>query len=44
MVLALIAAMAAMAAYWNWLKHARPHAAKWVGRVAVAVLVAGFIF
>jgi uncharacterized membrane protein len=43
-VLALMAAMAAMAAYWNWLKHARPGAALWVGRVAVAVLVGGFVF
>ncbi len=43
-VLALIAAMAAMAAYWNWLKHARPRTALWVGRVAMVVLVAGFIF
>lgn len=43
-VLALICAMAGMAAYWNWLKHARPEAALWVGRVAMAVLVAGFVF
>jgi acyltransferase len=43
-VLALVGAMAAMAAYWNWLKHARPDAALWVGRVAMAVLVAGFVF
>jgi uncharacterized membrane protein len=43
-VVALIAVMAAMAAYWNWLKHARPRTALWVGRVAMAVLVAGFIF
>ena len=43
-VLVLIAAMAAMAAYWNWLKHARPRTALWVGRVAMVVLVAGFIF
>ena len=43
-VLVLIAAMAAMAAYWNWLKHARPRTAVWVGRVAMVVLVAGFVF
>lgn len=43
-VLALVAAMAAMASYWNWLKHARPRTALWVGRLAMVVLLAGFIF
>jgi uncharacterized membrane protein len=43
-VVGLIAAMAAVAAWWNWLKHARPLAARWVARVAMAVLVSGFIF
>lgn len=43
-VVLLVSAMAGLAAWWNWLKHARPRAALWVGRVAVVVLVAGIVF
>ena len=43
-VVMLVAAMAGMAAWWNWLKHARPRAAFWVGRAAVVVLLGGVLF
>jgi hypothetical protein len=43
-VVLLVSAMAGMAAWWNWLKHARPRAAVWVGRAAVVVLIAGVLF
>lgn len=35
---ALVAAMLVLAWQWNWCKHARPHAARWI-RVGVAALV-----
>jgi len=43
-VVMLVAAMAGMASWWNWLKHARPRAAFWVGRAAVVVLLGGVLF
>lgn len=43
-VVLLVSAMAGLAAWWNWLKHARPRAASWVGRAAVVVLFGGVLF
>jgi len=43
-VVMLVSAMAGMAVWWNWLKHARPRAALWVGRAAVVVLLGGVLF
>jgi uncharacterized membrane protein len=37
-VVVLIASMVALAWWWNWLKHARPRAARWVAIVVVALL------
>jgi uncharacterized membrane protein len=43
-VVVLVSAMAGLAAWWNWLKHARPRTALWVGRAAVVVLFGGVLF
>jgi hypothetical protein len=43
-VAGLIMAMAAMDTYWNWVKHARPRAAVWIGRAAMALLFGGVLF
>jgi acyltransferase len=43
-VVLLVSAMAGLASWWNWLKHARPRAALWVGRAAVVVLFGGVLF
>jgi hypothetical protein len=40
-VVAVIASMAALAWYWNWWKHARPRAARWI---SVATLGALFLW
>ena len=37
-------AMVGLAAWWNWLKHARPRAAVWVSRATVVALFGGVIF
>jgi uncharacterized membrane protein len=37
-VVVLIASMVGLAWWWNWLKHARPRAARWVAIVVVALL------
>jgi uncharacterized membrane protein len=42
-VLLLIASMAALAWYWNWLKHARPAAATWTARAAWVFLIGGLL-
>ena len=42
-VVLLVSAMAGLAAWWNWLKHARPRAALWVGRGAVVGMFAGVL-
>lgn len=39
-VVVLVAAMVALAWYWNGFKHVRPRAAKWVSVAAIAALVA----
>jgi uncharacterized membrane protein len=38
-VVLLLAAMAALATYWNWWKHTRPRLARWTALVAGAILV-----
>ena len=43
-VAGLIMAMVAMATSWNWVKHARPRAALWIGRAAMALLFGGVLF
>jgi acyltransferase len=39
-VVMLVAAMAGLASYWNWMKHARPRGARWVSIGAVGALLA----
>jgi uncharacterized membrane protein len=41
---ALVLAMSAMALWWNWLKHARPRAARYTAIVGCVVLVGGILF
>ena len=41
---ALVVAMSAMALWWNWLKHARPRAARYTAIVGCVVLVGGILF
>jgi uncharacterized membrane protein len=43
-VVAIVTAMVGLAAYWNWLKHARAGTAMWVGRAALAAFFAGVLF
>jgi uncharacterized membrane protein len=43
LVLLLIASMVALAWYWNWLKHARPVAARWTARAAWTLLIGGLL-
>jgi uncharacterized membrane protein len=38
-VVGLVMAMTGLAWYWNWFKHVRPHAARWVAVAALAALV-----
>lgn len=38
-VVVLVAAMAGLASYWNWFKHVRPRAARWVAVAALTALV-----
>jgi uncharacterized membrane protein len=42
-VVLLVASMAALAWYWNWLKHARPVAATWTARAAWVFLIGGLL-
>jgi hypothetical protein len=43
-VAALVVAMSTMAWWWNWLKHARPRAARYVAWAACLVLIGGILF
>jgi hypothetical protein len=36
--------MSVMAYWWNWLKHARPRAARYTAFVGCVVLVGGILF
>jgi hypothetical protein len=40
----LVVAMSAMAWWWNWLKHARPRAARYTAIAGCVVLVGGILF
>jgi hypothetical protein len=40
----LVVVMSGMAWSWNWLKHARPRAARWVAYASGVVLVGGILF
>ena len=40
----LVVAMSAMAWWWNWLKHARPRAARYTAYAGSAVLIVGILF
>jgi uncharacterized membrane protein len=43
-VAGLVVAMSVMAYWWNWLKHARPRAARYTAFVGCVVLVGGILF
>jgi hypothetical protein len=43
-VAGLVVAMSVMAFWWNWLKHARPRAARYTAFVGCVVLVGGILF
>jgi uncharacterized membrane protein len=43
-VVGLVIGMSAMAWWWNWLKHSRPHSARYVAWAGCLVLVGGILF